>query len=179
MQNQQNHFESFGLPLRFQVDQAALRERYRALQSQFHPDRFAGSTKQEQLLSVQYAANLNEAFDTLKSPVGRAHYLLQLMGRPVDEDAQREQLDPCFLMRQMELREDLSAIRDASQPAQAIDALRTEVRRELRDLEGVMANQFDEGTDQALEKAARLSLEMQFLVKLDAEIGSLEAELLD
>lgn len=179
MQNQQNHFERFGLPVRFQVDQAALQQRYRSLQRQFHPDRFAGSSKQEQLLSVQVAANLNEGFETLRSPVARAHYLLELLGKPVDEDQQRDQLDPCFLMRQMELREDLAAIREASEPQQAIDTLRKEVRRELGDLEGVIANQFDEGTGQALDKAARLSLEMQFLAKLDREIGELEAQLMD
>lgn len=179
VQDQQNHFERFGLPVQFQLDLQKLSERYRALQQRFHPDRFAGSTKQEQLLSVQYSANLNEAFDTLKSSVNRAHYLLRLMGKPVDEEAQREQLDPCFLMRQMELREDLDAIRGAEYPEGALEALRTEVRREISELETVISKQFAQQTDEGCDKAARLSLELQFLVKLDAEIDALESELLD
>ncbi len=39
----QNHFELFGLPARFAVDAAALEARYRELQREVHPDRFAAA----------------------------------------------------------------------------------------------------------------------------------------
>ncbi len=177
MQNNPNHFEIFSLPEAFPVDVEELTRVYRELQRELHPDRFAGAGDHEQRLSVQYAAQVNEAYRTLRSPVRRARYLLELKGRSAD--AENSQLDPCFLMRQMELREDLGAVRDADDPQAALDALRDEVRKELRDIERVIAGQFRDGSEEALDKASRLVQEMQFLVKLDEEAERLEAEIFD
>ena len=40
-----NHFELFGLPATFAIDSDALDDAYRALQTEVHPDRFAGTTR--------------------------------------------------------------------------------------------------------------------------------------
>ncbi len=76
----QNHFELFGLPARFAVDTAALEARYLELQREVHPDRFAAASQAEQRVSTQLATRVNEAYQTLKSPLKRAGYLLQLRG---------------------------------------------------------------------------------------------------
>ena len=68
----QNHFELFGFPLVFDIDQTQLAERYRELQRSLHPDRFANASEQERRVSVQKAAQVNEAFQTLKAPLARA-----------------------------------------------------------------------------------------------------------
>ena len=39
----QNHFELFGIPVRFEVDTGELDRRYRELQREVHPDRFAAA----------------------------------------------------------------------------------------------------------------------------------------
>ena len=43
----QNHFELFGLPVRFAVDRAMLDDAYRKIQHLVHPDRFVTATETE------------------------------------------------------------------------------------------------------------------------------------
>ena len=76
----QNFFELFDIPVAFQIDSGLVAERYRKLQQALHPDRFANASDSERRLSVQRTAQVNEAFQTLKSPLLRARYLLQLKG---------------------------------------------------------------------------------------------------
>ena len=105
-----NYFELFGLPVAYIVDTEQLAERYRDLQRVLHPDRYANATEQERRLSMQGATLVNAAFQTLKDPLQRAHYLLTLKG--IEMDAQRETTrDSAFLMEQLELREELEAAR--------------------------------------------------------------------
>lgn len=42
---QSNDFELFGLPEQFEVDAQQLEERWKALQTQIHPDKFAADRK--------------------------------------------------------------------------------------------------------------------------------------
>ena len=106
METTQNFFELFGLPVSFEVDIQQLSERYRDLQRAVHPDKFANASDRERRLAVEKAAQINEAFQTLKSPMNRARYMLEIRG--VDFDNERDtHLDPMFLMEQMELREAL------------------------------------------------------------------------
>ena len=107
MELTQNHFELFGLPVAFDVDAQQLAERYRELQRILHPDRYANASDRERRLSIQHAAQVNEAFQTLKSSLRRARYLLQLKGVEFDDEKETH-LDPAFLMEQMELREALA-----------------------------------------------------------------------
>ncbi|MCA1804508.1 MAG: hypothetical protein LC646_03980 [Xanthomonadaceae bacterium] len=50
-----NHFELFGLSPAFELDRARLDERYRELQRQVHPDRFASAGDQARRISMQQA----------------------------------------------------------------------------------------------------------------------------
>ena len=110
-----NHFELFGMPERFAVDADALERRYRALQSEIHPDRFAAAAETQRRLALQSSARVNEAYRALRSPVDRAQYLLSLHG--VDAMAENgAALEFEFLERQLERREtasDALAARDA------------------------------------------------------------------
>ena len=56
-----NYFELFSLPICFDVDIGQLASRYRSLQSESHPDRFANADAQTRRRSVQFAALINEA----------------------------------------------------------------------------------------------------------------------
>ena len=124
----QNYFELFGLPVSFDVDTAGLTEHYRELQRVVHPDRYASGTEQERRLSMQGATFLNEALDTLRDPLKRAHYLLRLKGVDPDQ-SQNQPMDPAFLMEQMELREELSELRGQSDPLAATGVFIARVRR--------------------------------------------------
>ena len=80
-----NHFELFGLPVRFAVDAQALEARYGALQRDVHPDRHAGDAV-AQRQALQAAARVNEAYRTLKDPVERANILAYLSTRTPGDD---------------------------------------------------------------------------------------------
>lgn len=102
-----NYFELFGLPVAFTVDAASLVRRFRELQRQFHPDRYAAAPDHEKRLALQYATYINEAHDCLKSPLCRAQYLMELAGFPRQDST--TQNDTVFLLQQMEWREALEA----------------------------------------------------------------------
>jgi molecular chaperone HscB len=119
-------FELFDIPRRFAQDRAALDARWRALQGEVHPDRFAAEGAAAQRVAVQWAVRVNEAYQRLKDPLRRAAYLCELEGVPVDAE-DNTAMPPDFLMQQLEWRE---ALDDASSDAQVENLAReVEARR--------------------------------------------------
>jgi len=131
-----------------------------------HPDRFASAGDAERRASMQWTTRVNEAYRTLRSPVQRAKYLLELEGVDVAFETNTA-MPPDFLMRQMELREALEAAGDA-RDADALDALRASLRADKLELERALAEAIDARGD--LTGAAGLTRKLMFLDKLDAEI---------
>ena len=171
-----NFFELFGMPVGFMLDTNELAGRYRELQKVIHPDRFAASGEYSQRLSLQGATLVNEAYATLKDPLRRAQYLLQIRG--LDPDPQDRNLDdPAFLMQQMELREALAAVRDAADPHSRLEALLREIGDMIKSQVAQLAVQFEDSGPEQLEAAAQTVQRMQFLNKLHAEAEALEAAL--
>ena len=104
---QQNYFELFQLPVSFDVNAENLASRHRAIIARVHPDQFAHKSVMEQRVALQWATFANEAFDTLKSPIARAQYLLKLNAPELAQEGVRVSLPPEFLMQQMQWREAL------------------------------------------------------------------------
>lgn len=174
MSEQQTYFDIFGLKPAFEVDRAALAQRYRELQREFHPDKYASKSSREQMLAMQYATRINEAHTTLKDPVQRAGYLLKLAG--VEVSPEQTTADAEFLMQQMMLREQLEEVREAAEPAAALDDLADEVSGLYRSEQQAFAGAF---TDGRLEEAKNSLLKLQFLAKLQRQVEELEEDLLD
>ncbi|PMH37558.1 co-chaperone HscB [Vibrio sp. 10N.286.49.B3] len=169
-----NHFELFGLPLQFQLDGSLLSSQFRDLQRRFHPDNFATASDHERLLSVQQAAQINDAYQVLKKPISRAEYLLSLQGIDLRSEQQTLQ-DPMFLMEQMELRETLEDIAHSSDPEDALFEFEANVSN--------MFNQHIAVVEQALEDnlwehAADYVRKLKFIAKLKNEIELTEERLL-
>jgi molecular chaperone HscB len=120
-------FELFDVPRRFGQDRARLDARWRALQAEVHPDRFAIEGQAAQRVAMQWAVRVNEAYQRLKDPLKRAAYLCELLGEPVDAE-NNTAMPPAFLMQQMEWREAL----DDAMTAGQVETLAAEVaaRRE-------------------------------------------------
>lgn len=173
-----NFFELFDLPVEFRLDTRDLAQRYRALQGTTHPDRYASAGEQERLLAVQKAALVNEAYQTLKRPLSRARYLLELRG--VTFDGERDTaVDPEFLMQQMELREALAEVPAATQPMQEYNALLERLEAVSRQLEDRLAQLLGSDEAAAQAEAKDLVLKLQFMDKLHQEAEALEETLLD
>ncbi len=171
-----NHFELFGLPVQFDIDTAAMAsmgEQYRELQRATHPDQFATGTEQEQRIAVEQAAQVNDAYQTLKSPLKRAQYILELKGKPLDDTDTR--MDPMFLMQQMEMREALENVPNAADPFGALDKIRAGLKSELSAVTLAAASQLDgEGE---IANARESVKKMQFLYKVQQEMNEMEEHL--
>jgi len=167
----QNHFELFGLPLRFDVDTAALESRYHELQREVHPDRFAAAADAERRVSMQLATRVNEAYQTLKSPLRRAVYILQLRG--IDPKFETDTAMPSeFLMEQMSWRERIEA---ASEEPESLLRLQPDLREESGKIYEKLRRQLAEGRDD--EAASQTVRTLMFYEKLDEEIEDKLAEL--
>jgi len=73
-------FGVLGLPRRLTVDPAELEERYHAAARGVHPDRYQTASERERQLSVAAIAAVNRAYRTLRDPVARGLYWLELHG---------------------------------------------------------------------------------------------------
>jgi molecular chaperone HscB len=72
---QSSDFELFGLAPQFAQDRAAIDARWKDLQREAHPDKFAAQGAAAQRLSMQWSVRINEAYQRLKDPLKRAAYL--------------------------------------------------------------------------------------------------------
>jgi molecular chaperone HscB len=170
-----NYFQLFELPASFKLDGAQLSERYRKLQGELHPDRYANKSAQEQRLAVQYSALVNEAYATLRKPLGRALYLLELAGVS-EQDLAAQKIDGGFLIMQMELREKLESLPGLVDPDPVLE-------HALEEIEGDIAEQrrlFDAAYEAGDIPAASMAcVKMQYLDKLQREAEQLEADLME
>ncbi|HSJ80691.1 MAG TPA: Fe-S protein assembly co-chaperone HscB [Thiobacillus sp.] len=169
----QTHFELFGLPQSYALDRDKLDTAYRELQNTVHPDRFAAQPEAEQRVAMQWATQVNEAYQTLKHAVNRGVYLLKLQG--IDAfDAANTTMAPAFLMQQMEWRE---AIEDAhaAKNVAALDALSDDLRATHRRIEAQLAELIDTAHDFAA--ASEAVRQLRFMDKLIAEVGDVYEEL--
>ncbi|MBK9443209.1 MAG: Fe-S protein assembly co-chaperone HscB [Comamonadaceae bacterium] len=129
MNLQSDDFELFGLVKRFAQDKALLDSRWKDLQREAHPDKFAAQGSAAQRIAMQWSVRINEAYQRLKDPLKRAAYLCELHGVPVNAD-NNTAMPPAFLMQQMQWREDL----DDAKGVDALEQIRLQVKQAGRDV---------------------------------------------
>jgi len=165
-----NHFELLGLPARYRVDDAALERAYRDLQNAVHPDRHAAAGDTDKRLALQASARVNEAYRTLRDPVARAEYLLELRGIDAASEVDTH-LPVAFLTRQLERREEAEEASDAGD-AQRLAALAGDVRDDAADVAIDVERALDANDDAQARARVR---ELRFLTKLADDIEALAA----
>ncbi len=171
----QNYFQLFDMPVQFVLDQTQLGARYRQLQGELHPDRYAGAADHQQRVAVQYSALVNAAYATLREPLDRALYLLELTGMDRGEISS-QQIDGGFLIEQMELREKLESIDGLVDPDTALDHLVTEISGDIKVHRDEFAGAYAVND---LPSAASACVKMQYLEKLLREAEQIESDLMD
>lgn len=163
-----NYFQLFNLPESCVLDQDKLSEAYRVQQQEIHPDRFANAPEPEKLRAIQLSSYLNEAYETLKSPLRRAAYLLSL--REIDvENVDQNDLGMELLLEQIQLREQLDELPMDDSALDELDRLRMEVRVKLDSRQAKFAEHFEQ---EQFADAKKIYHELQFLYKLLAEIDA-------
>jgi len=165
-------FTLFDLPPLFAVDLALLDARYREIQSEVHPDRFAQAGDAQRRLSMQWATRVNEGYQTLKKPLLRAKYLLGLAGHDLDAESNTA-MPASFLMEQIEWRESIMEARSSADQA-ALETLENRLHEEIQtrfEALGALLN------SQSWQQAAEDICCLMFLEKLGSEINDALAEL--
>ncbi|MFZ4626235.1 MAG: Fe-S protein assembly co-chaperone HscB [Rhodoferax sp.] len=127
MNLQSDDFELFGLQRCFAQDRALLDARWKDLQREAHPDKFAAQGAAAQRIAMQWSVRINEAYQRLKNPQQRAAYLCELQGVPVNAESNTA-MPAVFLMQQMEWREQL----EAAHSAEDLDQIRLQVKQAVR-----------------------------------------------
>ena len=142
MNLQSNDFELFGVAEQFVQDAGQLAERWKLLQKEAHPDRFAAQGAAAQRVAMQWSVRINEAYQRLKDPLKRAAYLCEQAG--VAFNAENNTAMPVeFLMQQMQWRE---ALEEAAS-AQELDALDDEMLEARRRMLAECERLLDEARD--------------------------------
>jgi molecular chaperone HscB len=175
LNNSKNFFEIFSLPVAWDVDFEQLDIKFRALQKALHPDRYATKNDFEKRLAVQTAATINQAYQTIKNPLSRAQYLLELENLDASQETHITS-DGQFLMEQMLLREALSEVRGNENAKQSLVSLSIEAQQNAAKIQSDFANQYQQ---KAYNKAFDSLAKMQFAIKFIDDIKALEAELED
>ena len=152
----QNYFELFNLPEKFQIDSVKLQENYRSIQKEIHPDRFATSTENEKVQSMIKSTQVNDAYQTLKSPTKRAKYILSL-----HRSVEKITLPPDFLMQQMEWEEHLE---DIEKNNKELDQFKLAINKKYKEYSLLLSKQID--NDQNWNEAAITIDKLYFVEKL-------------
>ncbi|MFM9923280.1 Fe-S protein assembly co-chaperone HscB [Variovorax sp. H27-G14] len=119
-------FQLFDVPSTFAQDRASLDARWKELQREAHPDRFAAQGAAAQRVAMQWSVRINEAYQRLKDPVRRASYICELNGAPLNAE-NNTAMPSAFLMQQMEWREaldDIDSIAELDQLQAEVEAAR-------------------------------------------------------
>ena len=167
-----NDFDLFGLPLKFAQDRAAIDARWKDLQREAHPDKFAAQGAAAQRLAMQWSVRINEAYQRLKDPLKRAAYLCELHGVPVN--AENNTAMPAeFLMQQMQWREDLEAASKPEDVGRISAELASNMREQLLKCEQLIDVQRD--FKAAVAQVRALMFLDRFSADVDARCEQLEA----
>lgn len=163
MNLQSSDFELFGLPERFAVARADLDARWKDLQRQAHPDRFASADAAAQRLAMQWSVRINEAYQRLKDPLQRAAYLCERRGAPIEAE-NNTAMPADFLVQQMQWREDL----DEADGADALERMADGVAAARRERIALLQAALDERNDPP--EAARQVRALMFIERFARDV---------
>jgi len=163
MNLQSTDFELFQLPVQFAQTRALIDARWKELQREAHPDKFAAQGAAAQRLAMQWSVRINEAYQRLKDPLKRASYLCELHGARINAE-NNTAMPPAFLIQQMEWRE---ALEDATTLAQ-LEAIAAETSAAEQAQLAVIAQALDVEQDHA--KAANDVRSLMFIQRFGTEV---------
>jgi molecular chaperone HscB len=167
---QSNDFELFDLPVRFAQDRAAIDARWKELQREAHPDRFAAQGAAAQRLAMQWSVRINEAYQRLKDPLKRASYLCELRGAPINAE-NNTAMPADFLMQQMAWREALEDAKNLHEMEEISSGVNRDGREQLLKIERSIDLENDYPA--AAQQVRSLMFIERFASEVDARIDQL------
>src|ERR1700739_4712802 len=107
-----DYFALFEMPRKLWIEMNGLEQKFLQLSWKLHPDNFVNATETERELSLKRSSELNDAYRTLRDPVGRVECLLGIEGAR-KEGEHKQQAPPELLEEVFELNESLDELREA------------------------------------------------------------------
>ena len=118
-----NYFEVFGFPEILNIDLNSLERKFHELSRQYHPDYFTTGSAEEKQKALRMTALLNDAYRTLRHPVRRVEYLLDVEGFKPDGS----KVPKSFLMEMFEINEQVEELKSGSASPEQVAAVRSEI----------------------------------------------------
>ena len=165
MNLQSNDFELFDIPMQFAQDRTVIDARWKELQREAHPDRFAAQGAAAQRVAMQWSVRINEAYQRLKQPLSRASYMCELHGAPIRAE-NNTAMPTGFLMQQMEWREAL----DEASILEAVEEIAITVNKSGRDLLSKIEHSLD--IEENFIAAAELVRSLMFIERFAGEVDA-------
>ena len=165
MNLQSNDFELFNIPMQFAQDRTVIDSRWKELQREAHPDKFAAQGGAAQRVAMQWSVRINEAYQRLKQPLSRASYVCELRGAPIQAE-NNTAMPTGFLLQQMEWREAL----DEANTLQAVEEIAVTVKKNGRDLLSKIEHVLD--IEKNFIAAAELVRSLMFIERFAREVDA-------
>jgi molecular chaperone HscB len=167
---QSNDFELFDVPVQFAQDSSLLDARWKELQREAHPDKFAAQGVAAQRLAMQWSVRINEAYRRLKDPLKRATYLCELHGAPINAETNTA-MPADFLMQQIEWREAL----DDAESLENIEEISLKLNKCVREMLSKLEQFIDDHKDfvAASGQVRSLMFTERFASEIDARADRL------
>lgn len=130
-------FAALGLSRRLSIDAARLEQVYHDLGRRIHPDRFANGAASLRDASLRGTALLTRAYRTLRDPVSRGLYWLELNGHRLAENNKNVPAELAEMV--FEVQEQLADLREARDGGgEGADRLRGAVENRRAELHGAI-----------------------------------------
>lgn len=144
-----DYFALFEMPRRLWIEMNSLEQKFLQLSWKLHPDNFVNATETERELSLKHSSELNDAYRTLRDPVGRVEYLLAIEGAR-KEGQHKQQAPPELLEEVFELNESLDELREAKSSGGDLVALKARLESAEKNFQQKLGE-----VDAQLQSAAR------------------------
>jgi molecular chaperone HscB len=154
-------FSALGMPRRLTIDLDALERRYHELSRKIHPDRFASKGPKVRDASLRATATLTRSYRTLRDPVARGLYWLELNGEKLAENNKRvppELAELVFEVQEQLAEMQLSDPEEAHERATEITARRVELQFKMDETLVELDRNFAKWDQPADEKALTAEL---------------------
>lgn len=157
---------------RFEVNSAELSRKFRVLQSQVHPDKFAGkSDDREKENSIDWSTLLNKAYKTLSVPLPRGEYMLRNHIPDKDEEGKTVR-SQTFLAEMMEKNEEVDEADTKSELEKLLEVTEVDINKMLEELRTAFDNKDFRNAKDILEKMKFLySLKNGIKLKLESMLS--------
>ncbi|KAB8303282.1 hypothetical protein EYC80_004724 [Monilinia laxa] len=152
----------------FRINLRSLHKEFLRLQAGAHPDLHPSDKSQAETAS----ALINEAYKTLKSPVLRAQYLLELQGidiydETVDASVEEKEKDRLLLLEVY----DASAEMEFAETDKEVDRIKSKNEKRIEECERTLGKVIDAGD---MEKAKKETIRLKYWISLRKTLDEMD-----